>query len=65
MVLLFDLINGSREFTHRVKSVSMAKFKEEEVSSLQAAGNEVGDYLKYSWFDDDLSVYLLIKPFCL
>ncbi|XVF47941.1 hypothetical protein PTKIN_Ptkin03bG0150000 [Pterospermum kingtungense] len=29
-----------REFTHRVKSVSMAKFSEEEVSALQAAGNE-------------------------
>ncbi|OMO52328.1 Arf GTPase activating protein [Corchorus capsularis] len=29
-----------REFTHRVKSVSMAKFSEEEVNSLQAAGNE-------------------------
>ncbi|CAK7353450.1 unnamed protein product [Dovyalis caffra] len=29
-----------REFTHRVKSVSMAKFNAEEVSSLQAGGNE-------------------------
>ncbi|XP_022982054.1 probable ADP-ribosylation factor GTPase-activating protein AGD14 [Cucurbita maxima] len=29
-----------REFTHRVKSVSMAKFKPEEVTALQAAGNE-------------------------
>ncbi|CAL5431572.1 unnamed protein product [Camellia sinensis] len=29
-----------REFTHRVKSVSMAKFKAEEVSALQAGGNE-------------------------
>ncbi|KAK3212821.1 hypothetical protein Dsin_017527 [Dipteronia sinensis] len=29
-----------REFTHRVKSVSMAKFTTEEVSALQAAGNE-------------------------
>lgn len=31
----------SREFTHRVKSISMAKFSAEEVSALQAAGNEV------------------------
>ncbi|OMO80489.1 Arf GTPase activating protein [Corchorus olitorius] len=31
---------GIQEFTHRVKSVSMAKFSEEEVNSLQAAGNE-------------------------
>nr|GMD48954.1 probable ADP-ribosylation factor GTPase-activating protein AGD14 isoform X1 [Ipomoea batatas] len=29
-----------REFTHRVKSVSMAKFTADEVSSLQAGGNE-------------------------
>lgn len=31
----------SREFTHRVKSVSMAKFTTDEVSALQAGGNEV------------------------
>lgn len=31
----------SREFTHRVKSVSMAKFTAEEVSALRAGGNEV------------------------
>ncbi|KAJ4952523.1 hypothetical protein NE237_029355 [Protea cynaroides] len=29
-----------REFTHRVKSVSMAKFTSQEVSALQAGGNE-------------------------
>ncbi|KAK6162135.1 hypothetical protein DH2020_001976 [Rehmannia glutinosa] len=29
-----------REFTHRVKSVSMAKFSEEEITALQAGGNE-------------------------
>ncbi|KAL9261691.1 putative ADP-ribosylation factor GTPase-activating protein AGD14 [Drosera capensis] len=29
-----------REFTHRVKSVSMAKFTPQEVSSLQTGGNE-------------------------
>ncbi|XP_074273842.1 uncharacterized protein LOC141597324 isoform X2 [Silene latifolia] len=29
-----------REFTHRVKSVSMAKFTPEEIASLQAGGNE-------------------------
>ncbi|XP_021746352.1 arf-GAP domain and FG repeat-containing protein 1-like isoform X2 [Chenopodium quinoa] len=29
-----------REFTHRVKSVSMAKFSMEEVTALQAGGNE-------------------------
>ncbi|KAH1203190.1 putative ADP-ribosylation factor GTPase-activating protein AGD14 [Glycine max] len=29
-----------REFTHRVKSVSMAKFSPEEVTALQAGGNE-------------------------
>ncbi|CAL5419468.1 unnamed protein product [Camellia sinensis] len=29
-----------REFSHRVKSVSMAKFNTEEVNALQAGGNE-------------------------
>lgn len=32
---------SSREFTHRVKSVSMAKFTAQEVSALQEGGNEV------------------------
>lgn len=31
----------SREFTHRVKSVSMAKFTFQEVESLQKGGNQV------------------------
>ena len=31
----------SREFTHRVKSMSMAKFSMEEANALQAGGNEV------------------------
>ena len=34
-------MNNSREFTHRVKSVSMAKFTAEEAAALQAGGNEV------------------------
>lgn len=32
---------SSREFTHRVKSISMAKFTSQEVSALQEGGNEV------------------------
>lgn len=31
----------SREFTHRVKSVSMAKFTSQEVDALQKGGNQV------------------------
>lgn len=31
----------SREFTHRVKSVSMAKFTSQEVEALQNGGNQV------------------------
>lgn len=31
----------SREFSHRIKSISMAKFAAAEVSALQAGGNEV------------------------
>lgn len=38
---MYILNNFSREFTHRVKSISMAKFTADEVSALQAAGNEV------------------------
>ncbi|KAM1728075.1 hypothetical protein ACFX11_018745 [Malus domestica] len=39
-----------REFTHRVKSVSMAKFNAEEVSALQAGGNErVGQIYFKDW----------------
>lgn len=34
-------MNFSREFNHRVKSVSMSKFTAEEVTALQAGGNEV------------------------
>lgn len=42
MVTTYVIFNYfSREFTHRVKSVSMAKFTAEEVSALQAGGNEV------------------------
>jgi len=36
----FVLIS-SREFTHRVKSISMAKFTAQEVSALQEGGNQV------------------------
>ena len=31
----------SREFTHRVKSISMAKFTSQEVSALKEGGNQV------------------------
>jgi hypothetical protein len=48
-ICLESLMNSfkyfSREFTHRVKSVSMAKFSAEEVSALQAGGNEVCIYI--------------------
>ncbi|KAK9946133.1 hypothetical protein M0R45_011610 [Rubus argutus] len=40
-----------REFTHRVKSVSMAKFTAEEVSSLQAGGNERARQIYFKEFD--------------
>lgn len=38
LVLIFY---PSREFNHRVKSISMATFKPEEVKALQAGGNAV------------------------
>jgi hypothetical protein len=34
-------VSYSREFTHRVKSVSMAKFTSQEVEALQNGGNQV------------------------
>lgn len=38
---IYVLKCNSREFTHRVKSVSMAKFTSQEVSALQGGGNAV------------------------
>ncbi|KAL2624433.1 hypothetical protein R1flu_008678 [Riccia fluitans] len=40
-----------RGFTHRIKSVSMAKFTAEEVKSLQAGGNERGREIFFKDFD--------------
>lgn len=43
MTTNFNIIcsHYSREFTHRVKSVSMAKFTTQEVEALQKGGNQV------------------------
>lgn len=38
----------SREFTHRVKSVSMSKFTSQEVEALQNGGNQVYAELSFS-----------------
>lgn len=38
---LMFFVSYSREFTHRVKSVSMAKFTSQEVEALQKGGNQV------------------------
>ncbi|KAA8521754.1 hypothetical protein F0562_012427 [Nyssa sinensis] len=40
-----------REFTHRVKSVSMAKFNAEEVNALQAGGNERARQIYFKAWD--------------
>ena len=40
-LIIGTILNCSREFTHRVKSVSMAKFTSQEVSALQGGGNAV------------------------
>ncbi|CAI9094397.1 OLC1v1030124C1 [Oldenlandia corymbosa var. corymbosa] len=40
-----------REFTHRVKSVSMAKFSAEEVNALQAGGNERARQIYFKAWD--------------
>nr|KYP39252.1 putative ADP-ribosylation factor GTPase-activating protein AGD14 [Cajanus cajan] len=40
-----------REFTHRVKSVSMAKFTPEEVTALQSGGNERAKQIYFKEWD--------------
>ncbi|XP_073275525.1 uncharacterized protein [Primulina huaijiensis] len=46
-----------REFTHRVKSVSMAKFNAEEVSALQAGGNERARQIYFKIWDPQRNFY--------
>ncbi|PPD67932.1 hypothetical protein GOBAR_DD35187 [Gossypium barbadense] len=43
-----------REFTHRVKSISLGKFSEDEVSALQAAGNERARQIYFKAWDPQL-----------
>lgn len=54
----------SREFTHRVKSVSMAKFTSQEVDSLQKGGNQVRQfgYMHSLWFASSCA-YEIFHPF--
>ncbi|XP_050214766.1 probable ADP-ribosylation factor GTPase-activating protein AGD14 isoform X2 [Mercurialis annua] len=46
-----------REFTHRVKSVSMAKFNADEVSALQAGGNERAKQIYFKGWDPHRNSY--------
>ncbi|CAA0810603.1 ArfGap/RecO-like zinc finger domain-containing protein, partial [Striga hermonthica] len=46
-----------REFTHRVKSVSMAKFNEDEIISLQAGGNERAREIYFKAWDPHRNTY--------
>ncbi|GAV92235.1 ArfGap domain-containing protein, partial [Cephalotus follicularis] len=46
-----------REFTHRVKSVSMAKFTTEEVNALQAGGNERARQIYFKEWDPQRHSY--------
>ena len=53
----------SREFTHRVKSVSMAKFTTQEVEALQNGGNQVlSDFL--SMWKDGILILVLLTIHC-
>lgn len=47
---LFIFLSCSREFTHRVKSVSMAMFTSQEVDALQNGGNQVQWWIIFSIF---------------
>ncbi|VVB10650.1 unnamed protein product [Arabis nemorensis] len=56
----FVCINCSgihREFTHRVKSVSMAKFTSEEVTALRAGGNERARQIYFKEWDNKRDAY--------
>ncbi|XP_056852610.1 uncharacterized protein LOC130501807 isoform X2 [Raphanus sativus] len=56
----FVCINCSgihREFTHRVKSISMAKFTAEEVSALRAGGNERARQIYFKEWDTKRDAY--------
>ncbi|GER39667.1 Arf-GAP domain and FG repeats-containing protein [Striga asiatica] len=46
-----------REFTHRVKSVSMAKFNEDEIIALQAGGNERAREIYFKAWDPHRNTY--------
>ncbi|AQK70710.1 NSP (nuclear shuttle protein)-interacting GTPase [Zea mays] len=46
-----------REFTHRVKSVSMAKFTAQEVTALQEGGNEVTCICFFFYFSHQSHVF--------
>ncbi|CAI0416905.1 unnamed protein product [Linum tenue] len=46
-----------REFTHRVKSVSMAKFSYEEVNALQTGGNERARQIYFKYWDEHRNSY--------
>ncbi|XP_057799546.1 probable ADP-ribosylation factor GTPase-activating protein AGD9 isoform X2 [Salvia miltiorrhiza] len=46
-----------REFTHRVKSVSVAKFSDEEIMSLQAGGNERAKQIYFKSWDPHHNSY--------
>ncbi|KAL1210315.1 putative ADP-ribosylation factor GTPase-activating protein AGD14 [Cardamine amara subsp. amara] len=46
-----------REFTHRVKSISMAKFTAEEVSALRAGGNERARQIYFKEWDTQRDGY--------
>lgn len=45
-----------REFTHRVKSVSMAKFTPQEIASLQAGGNERAREIYFKEWDPQQNI---------
>ncbi|GMH11868.1 hypothetical protein Nepgr_013709 [Nepenthes gracilis] len=46
-----------REFTHRVKSVSMATFSVEEVNALQAGGNERAQQIYFKTWDPACHIF--------
>lgn len=59
---MYIVVSYSREFTHRVKSVSMAKFSSQEVEAIQNGGNQVQHSTFFLFGNRRLAFSMLMGP---
>lgn len=59
---MYIVVSYSREFTHRVKSVSMAKFSSQEVEAIQNGGNQVQHSTSFLFGNRRLAFSMLMGP---